>query len=146
VLSRTAPIDLLPTVAALVKTLAPSFQPSAIDARRFTEALQKLTAVKPASIDPDVAALALEFGGSLDNRASTLNVAVNGWGDRAALLAQGLLTIALKAIAWSGGHPSGPPASGKDRMTWIGRNAEARDLIVFVASESYGDARKRLGR
>jgi tetratricopeptide (TPR) repeat protein len=145
VLSRTAPIDLLPTVAALVKTLAPSFQPSAIDARRFTEALQKLTAVKPASIDPDVEALALEFGGSLDNRASTLNVAVNGWGDRAALLAQGLLTIALKAIAWSGGHPSGPPASGKDRMTWIGRNAEARDLIVFVASESYGDARRRLG-
>jgi tetratricopeptide (TPR) repeat protein len=144
VLSRTAPIDLMPLVAALIKTFAPSYQPSGIDARRFSESFQRLSAVKPASIDPDVSALALEFAGSLDNRASTLNVAINGWGDRAALLAQGYLTIALKAIAWAGGHPSGPPASGRDRMTWIGRNTEARDLIVFVASEGYGEACNRL--
>lgn len=145
-LSRTAPIDLLPVVAALVKIFAPSFEPKGVDAKRFAEALQKLQAVKPSAIDPDVSALALELGAGLDNRASTLNVAVNGWGDRAALLAQGHLTTALRAIAWAGGHPSGPPASGRDRMTWIGRNAEARDLIVFVASEDYGAARKRLGR
>ncbi len=30
-------------------------------------------------------------------------------------------------------------------MNWIGRNAEARDLIVFVASDAYGEAIKRLG-
>jgi len=146
VLSRTAPIDLLPLVAAMIKTFAPSFEPSGVDARRFSESMQKLSAFKPATSDPDTAALALEFAGGLDNRASTLNVAVNGWGDRAALLAQGYLTVALQAIAWAGGHPSGPPAGGRERLTWIGRNAEARDLIVFVASDSYGEARNRLGQ
>ena len=144
VLSRTAPIDLMPLVAALIKTIAPSYEPSGIDARRFSDSLQKLKAAKPQAIDPDTAALALEYASSLDNRASTLNIAINGWGDRAALLAQGDLPIALKGIAWAGGHPSGPPTSGRDRMNWIGRNAEARDLIVFIASDSYADACKRL--
>ncbi len=96
VLARTAPIDLVPTVAALVKTLAPSFQPVTIDARRFAEATQKLSAAKPATVDPDMTALALEVGGALDNRASTLNIAINGWGDRAALLAQGGLSAPEK--------------------------------------------------
>jgi hypothetical protein len=145
VLSRTAPIDLLPTVAAFIKTLSPEFSPSGVDPKRFSEALERLSKVKPARIGPDVTALAVDVGASLDNRASTVNVAVNGWGDRAALLAQGSLSTAIRAIAWAGGHPSGPPASGRDRSTWIGRNAEARDLIVFVASDEFGQARKRLG-
>ena len=145
VLSRTAPIDLLPTVAAFIKTLAPGFSPGSADPKRFADAFERLSKVKPASVDPDVAALAIEVGGALDNRASTVNVAVNGWGDRAALLAQGSLTTAIRAIAWAGGHPSGPPAKGRDRATWIGRNAEARDLIVFVASDEFGQVRERLG-
>lgn len=145
VLSRTAPIDLLPLVAALVKSFAPSYEPSGVDARRFAESMTKLSSVKPASIDQDTSELALEYAGTIDNRVSTLNVAVNGWGDRAAVLAQGRLNVALRGVAWAGGHPSGPPASGRERMTWIGRNAEARDLIVFVASEDYSEACKRLG-
>ncbi|MCU0691811.1 MAG: tetratricopeptide repeat protein, partial [Polyangiaceae bacterium] len=145
VLSRTAPIDLLPVVAAFIKGLAPSYVPSGVDPRRFDDAFERISAVRGASVEPDVAALALELGAGLDNRASTLNVAVNGWGDRAALLAQGSLESALNGIAWAGGHPSGPPSSGRDRMTWIGRNAEARELIVFLASDEYGEARSRLG-
>jgi hypothetical protein len=30
-------------------------------------------------------------------------------------------------------------------MTWIGRNAEARELVVFSVSDAYADARGQLG-
>ena len=110
VISRTAPIDLLPVVAALVKTFAPSYEPTGVDARRFAESMTKLSNVKPAAIEPSIGELALEYAGTIDNRVSTLNVAVNGWGDRAGVLAQGQLNTALRGVAWAGGHPSGPPA------------------------------------
>jgi tetratricopeptide (TPR) repeat protein len=145
VLSRTAPIDLLPLVAAFVKTLVPSYSPSGVDPKRFQDAVARFQQHAPAAIDPSAAALALEISGSLDNRASTLNIAVNGWGDRVALLATGNLNTAMHAIAWAGGHPSGPPAAPKDRTTWIGRNAEARELIVFVASDEFQELCTRLG-
>ncbi len=145
VLSRTAPIDLLPMVAAFVKSLVPSYTPSGVDPKRFEEAVGRFAQHKPAGLDPSVAALALELSRSLDNRASTLNVAVNGWGDRVALLATGSINIAIHGIAWAGGHPSGPPTAAKDRTTWIGRNAEARELIVFVASDEFQELSMRLG-
>ena len=40
----------------------------------------------------------------------------------------GDLNVAISGIAWAGGHTNAPPAAGKERMTWIGRNAEAREL------------------
>ena len=57
----------------------------------------------------------------------------------------GDLNVALTGIAWAGGHANAPPAAGKDRITWIGRNAEARELIVFSVSDAYADARGQLG-
>jgi hypothetical protein len=145
VLSRTAPIDLLPLVCALIKAYAPGFNPPAPDPKRFAEASAKIAKAKPAQVPPNVAALALEIGPTIDNRASTLGTAVNGLGDRAALLAFGRLAPALKGIAWAAGHPSGPPASGPERVTWIGRNAEARELVVFMVSDGFLEARRRSG-
>ncbi len=78
-----------------------------------------------------MALLVQEVIGSIGNRASTLNTVINGWGNRAGLLAMGDLNVAITGIAWAGGHANAPPAAGKDRMTWIGRNAEARELVVF---------------
>ena len=85
------------------------------------------------------------MGGVIGNRASTLNTVVNGWGNRVGLLVVGDLNAALTGIAWAGGHQSGPPPQGKERVTWIGRNAEARDLVVFAVSDAYADARSRAG-
>lgn len=144
-LSRTAPIDLLPMIAAFIKAFAPGFTPTGIDQRRFDESLGRINEVKPASVSSEVGALALELSGSVDNRMSMLNVAVNGWGDRAAFLAVGDLAAALRGIAWAGGHPSGPPSDARERVQWIGRNAEARDLLVFVASDEFLALRQRLG-
>jgi len=61
------------------------------------------------------------------------------------LLATGDPYIALDAIAWAGGNTQGPPAEGKDRIKWIGRQAEARDLIVFSVSDAFVQLREHLG-
>jgi len=87
----------------------------------------------------------LEVIGSLGNRASTLHTLVNGWGNRVALLAAGDLSIGLSAISRAAGHSTGPAASGPERITWIGRNAEARDLAVFSVSDAYAEVRAKLG-
>ncbi|AKT38058.1 tetratricopeptide repeat protein [Chondromyces crocatus] len=143
--SRTAPIDLWPMFAAFLKALNPSWTPQGVDASRLTEWYSKVTRAMGADADPQLAVLAADIVGSIGNRASTLNTAINSWGNRAALLASGDLNVAFTAIAWSGGHTNAPPAEGKERITWIGRNAEARDLIVFSVSDSFADARDRLG-
>jgi hypothetical protein len=90
-------------------------------------------------------ALASEVIGSIGNRASSLNTLANAWGSRTALLAVGDPNVALEAIAWANGSASGPPPSGPDRVKWIGRQAEARDLIAFSVSDAYTAARATLG-
>ncbi|WP_437571433.1 hypothetical protein [Sorangium sp. So ce542] len=143
--SRTAPIDLWPLLAAYLKALTPSWTPQGADAGRLREYQGRIERVTTGGLDPKLGVLAADVIGSIGNRASTLNTAINGWGNRAAFLAVGDLNIALTGIAWSGGHTNAPPAGGKDRVTWIGRNAEARDLIVFAVSDGLAEAREQLG-
>ena len=112
---------------------------------QFIYTMNRVSKVVPSNLDPQVRTLAADVIGNIGNRASTLNTAVNGWGARAGLLAVGDPNIALTGIAWAGGHPNAPPPAGKERLTWIGRNAEARELIVFSVSDAYADARARLG-
>ena len=144
-ISRTAPIDLWPLLAAYLKAHSPSWEPQGVDAGKLTDFYGKISRSRgQRAIDPQVALLASEVIGSIGNRASTLNTVINGWGNRAGLLAVGDLNVAITGIAWAGGHANAPPATGKDRMTWIGRNAEARELVVFSVSDAYADARGQL--
>ncbi|MBL8740446.1 MAG: tetratricopeptide repeat protein, partial [Myxococcales bacterium] len=145
VFARTAPIDLWPLLAAYLRVFQPQFSPQGVDSGRYNEAYGRLSRALPAGLGPDIGVLATDVIGSIGNRASTLNSAINGWGSRAGLLAVGDPNVALNSIAWAGGNANGPPEAGKDRLTWIGRNAEARDLIIFTVSAGYVDARARLG-
>ncbi len=144
-LSRTAPIDLWPLLAAYLKLHSPSFNPTGVDPGKLNDFHAKLSAVAPRVMDPQVNLLASEVIGSIGNRASSLSTLANAWGSRAALLATGDPYIALDAIAWAGGNTQGPPAEGKDRIKWIGRQAEARDLIVFSVSDAFVQLREHLG-
>jgi cellulose synthase operon protein C len=143
--SRTAPIDLWPLLAAYLKAFSPTWTPQGVEAARLNEAYGKITKALGGSPDPQLGLLAADVIGTIGNRASTLNTAINGWGNRAALLAMGDPNVALSGIAWASGNVNAPPAAGKDRTTWIGRNAEARDLVVFLVSDAYADARAQLG-
>jgi hypothetical protein len=144
-ISRTAPIDLWPLIAAFLSVFASNWQPPGIDAKKLAEAQQKIRGALVRRLDDDVPVLALEVIGSIGNRASQLGTAVNQWGNRTALLAVGSPGVALRAVALAGGHLEGPPDEQVERMKWIVRNPEARDLAVFSVSEQYSEARKKLG-
>jgi lipopolysaccharide biosynthesis regulator YciM len=144
-IARTAPIDLWPLLAAYLKSFSNSWSPQGVDQGKLTDFYGRISRAMPKSVDPQVNVLAAEVIGSIGNRAGTLNTVINGWGNRAGLLAVGDLNVAISGIAWAGGHANQPPASGKERVTWINRNAEARELVVFSVSDAYADARNKLG-
>ncbi len=144
-LTRTAPIDLWPLVGAYLKLHSPSFNPPGVDASKlagFHNAMLEAGMVSP---DPKLGLLASEVIRTIGNRASSLNAAANSWGTRVALLALGDPVLALRAVAWAAGTPEGPPTDGPERLRWISRQAEARDLIVFSVSEGYHESRAQLG-
>jgi hypothetical protein len=91
-----------------------------------------------------VPVLALEVIGNLGNRVSQLGTAIHQWGNRTGLLAVGSPNAALRGLALAAGQLAGPPP-GPERVKWVIRNPEARDLAVFSVSEPYAEARFRLG-
>lgn len=139
-LSRTAPIDLWPVLAALLSLFAENWQPQGADPKRFAVAQQRLRASLPRNLDDDVPVLALEVIGSIGNRASQLAASLHEWGSRTGLLAVGDPRAALRAIG--GGEL---PDDDAERAKWVTRNTEARDLAIFSVSEKYGQARQALG-
>ncbi|HET9954561.1 MAG TPA: hypothetical protein VFQ61_08650, partial [Polyangiaceae bacterium] len=145
VLARTPPIDLWPVLAALITQFAPSFSPQAVDARKLGEAKARIAAAAPTEVDNELVSLALEVSASIGNRASQLSTALYQWGNRTALLSVGDPSAALRAVALATTGNQGPPPNGPDRIKWIVRNAEARDLAIFSVSEGYSEARRRLG-
>lgn len=142
-IARTAPIDLWPLTAAFLGVFATNWQPQGVDAKRFAEARQRIQPAIPRNLDDDVPILALEVIGSIGNRASQLATTVNQWGNRAALLAIGSPSAALRGVATTLNQEL--PASGAERAKWVVRHPEARDLAVWSVSEPYAEARRRLG-
>jgi hypothetical protein len=142
-LSRLAPIDLWPVMAAFLSQFAPNWQPAAVDAKRMADARERIRPVMPRHVDDDVPVLALEVIGSIGNRASQLAISIGQWGDRAGLLAIGDPSVAIRGIAFAGGHNEGPPAEGPERLKWIVRNPEAGP--DFSVSDNYVEARRKLG-
>ncbi|HEU4404180.1 MAG TPA: hypothetical protein VFS43_02635 [Polyangiaceae bacterium] len=141
--ARTAPIELWPLVAAFLQTLAPHWQPQGVDPNKLQDYRARIQRSMPDALSNDASVLALEVISSLGNRASTLQTASNAWGNRSALLALGDIGLALSAIAAAAGLAGGPPPGGAERLTWVGRNAEARDLVIYSVSDAYFEARSR---
>lgn len=145
VFTRIPPVELWPITAALLKILAPSFQPQSADAGKLADAERKLRAALPPRLDDDVPTLALDVAGSIGNRASQLGQAVSQWASRAALLATGSPSASLRGLALVLGQTEGLPQDAAERLKWVLRNAEAKDVAVFSVSEAYADARRKAG-
>jgi hypothetical protein len=143
-LCRTAPIDLWPLVAGFLGIFAENWQPPGADARKADQAKQRIRAAMPEQLDSDVPILALEVIGSIGNRASQLGVATNQFGNRAGLVAVGNPSAALEGVALAVGQDKGLPSEPSERLKWIVRNSEARDLAVFSVSDQYLQARAAL--
>ena len=144
-LSRTAPIDLWPVLAAYLSVFAPNWIPQGVEAKKLSDAQRRIQAAVPPKLDDDVPVLALEVIGAIGNRASLLGTALHQWGNRTALLSAGSLVASLRGVSLAVGQPGGPPKEGPERVKWIVRNPEARDLATFCVGEQYAEARTRLG-
>lgn len=144
-LSRTAPVELWPVLAGYLSVLAPNWLPQGVDPKKLGEAQRRIQAQLPSKLDDDVPVLALEVIGAIGNRASLLGTSLHQWGNRTALLSAGSLVASLRGVALSSGLTAGPPENGPERVKWIVRNPEARDLATFSVSEQYTEARTRLG-
>ncbi len=143
-LARTTPIDLWPVLAALLQLLNPAFVPQAVDAKKLADARARLSSVMPSEIDHELPTLALEVSTHIGNRGTQLSTALYQWGTRVSLLAVGDPSATLRAIALGNATPL--PASGADRIKWIVRNAEARDVAIFSISDAYAEVRRRTRR
>ena len=143
-LSRTPPIELPAVMSAFLSLFAANWTPQGVDAKKLSDARAKLQQAMHTRLDDDVPVLALEVIGSLGNRVSQLGTAIHQWGDRTGLLAVGSPNAALRGLALVAGQLAGPP-SGPERVKWVIRNPEARDLAIFSVSEAYAEARSRLG-
>jgi hypothetical protein len=143
-LSRTPPIELPAVVSAFLSLFASNWTPQGVDAKKLSDARAKLEQAMRVRLDDDVPVLALEVIGTLGNRVSQLGTAIHQWGNRTGLLAVGSPNAALRGLALAAGQLAGPPA-GPERVKWVIRNPEARDLAVFSVSEGYAEARARLG-
>jgi len=144
-LSRTTPIDLWPVLAAYLSIFAPNWIPQGVEAKKLAEAQRRIQGVMPPKLDDEIPALALEVIGAIGNRASLLGTALHQWGNRTALLSAGSLVASLRGVSFAVGQPGGPPKEGPERVKWIVRNPEARDLATFCVGEQYAEARSRLG-
>ncbi len=143
--ARIAPIDLWPATAALLSALAPGFQAQGVDAAKLADAKRRIDASLPPRRDEELATLALEVGGAIGNRASQLGQAVGQWASRTALLAVGSPSIALRGVALSLGQGEPPPTDPTERMKWVLRQPEAKDLATFSVSDGYAEARRQVG-
>ncbi len=143
-LSRTAPIDLWPLMAGLLNIFAANWEPQGADPRKTAQASQRIRAAMTGTLDSDVPVLALEVIGSIGNRASQLGLATNQFGNRTALLAVGDPSAAMQGIALAAGQEKGLPGQENERIRWIVRSSEARDLAVFSVSDAYFQARQAL--
>jgi len=149
--ARIPPIELAAVVSGLLAVFAPNWTPQGVDAKKVAEAQKRIQAAVQRKLDDDVPVLALEVIGSLGARATQLGTALQQWGSRTGLLAVGDPFSALRALGLAAGGASGAsssagiPAEGAERLKWIVRNPEARDLTVYSVSDQYAEARARVG-
>ena len=142
-LARTAAVDLGPLMAAYLSTFLPDWQPMSVDLKKVDDYKRQLVQHLPNASDFDIAQLAQDVAVALGNRASQLGEAVNEWGSRTALLSLGDPAVALRAIAATVENSKLPEADVAERVKWIMRHAEARNTIVFAASDAYLRLRAR---
>lgn len=143
-LARSSPQELFPLTIAYLQSIHPGAPSFGIDTSQVEVFADKIAPKLAGRVDDELRALALEVADSLGSRTSALQSALYAFGNRTALLAIGDPVAGLTATAFASGDPSALPQGGRERVSWIARNAEARDLVVFSVGETYARARALL--
>ena len=145
-LARAAAVDLWPLLAGYLGVFLPNWQPAGVDARRLDETKQAVSSVLGSAFTHDTSALAQDVVVALGNRASQVGEAVNEWGSRTALMALGDPANALDALALGSSTVPLPKDGVHDRVKWINRHPEVRNLTIFAVSDGFQQLRAQLLR
>ncbi len=145
VIARTSPVELVPLFGGLISSLVPdgALQPG-VDARKARDAAERIGPALSPEVIEELAPLAREIAPLVSTRSSQIGTAVLQWASRTALLAAGDLHTLLTAVSRAAGGATQLPPTGPERLRFIVRNAEARDVSIFSVSDHYAEARKRL--
>jgi cellulose synthase operon protein C len=143
-LARVPAVEIWPLLSAYLGVFLPNWQPPAVDAKRFEEAKQRIEATLASAFTHDMSALAQDVVLALGNRVTQIGEAANEWGSRTALLALGNPEDALDALALTASAPALPKDNPADRVKWINRHAEARNLMIFAVSDGFLQLRSQL--
>ena len=143
-LARLPALEIWPLLAAYLGVFLPDWQPPSLDPKRFEEAKQRILTTLASAFTHDMAALAQEVVVALCNRASQVGDAVKEWGSRTALLALDNPSDALDALAITANAPPLQKDNPSERVKWINRHAEARNLMIFAVSEDFLQLRAQL--
>ncbi|MGD0675377.1 MAG: tetratricopeptide repeat protein [Polyangiaceae bacterium] len=144
-LGRTESADLPVVVSAWLKALNPGWQPQGVATALLNAAVARVHAALPRVVDADIGTLALEASATMDGRQATLSFSALTWANRVALLALGDPAAALDAIAMASGLHGGAPSDPLERVAWVSRNLEARDLVAFGVTDAFAQARALVG-
>jgi len=142
-LARSRPEDAWPMIVALMSIFAPNYRPQGVDQRKILQARALVEqGLARTGYDPDVPALVLETIAALRRQTEGLAEAPRLLVNRAAMLLAGGPGAALLAMSFGDKKPL--PESGPSRYRWIDAHAEAKDLLLFCASDECATALARL--
>jgi hypothetical protein len=143
-IARSRVEDTWPMLASMLLLFAPQFRPKNVDLRKATQARALVEqGLSRVGYDGDVPVLALETIGSLGDSGENVGEAIRLLASRAALLGMGSPHAALLAI--SAGSDKPIPDQGPARFRWFESHLEARDLLLFLTTDAYAEARGRVG-
>lgn len=142
--ARSRAEDTWPMLAALLMLFAPNWRPADADARKIALARAQIErGLGATGYEDDVPVLVLEAIGGAGGQLSHLGEAGRLMANRAALLGVGSPTATLTAFSALSDKPLAD--SGPSRERWLNGHAEARDLLLFAASDAHAEARVRVG-
>jgi hypothetical protein len=142
--ARSRAEDTWPMLAALLNLFAPNWRPGDVDVQKAGLARKQIErGLGATGYDDDVPVLVLEAIGGAGGQLSHLGEAGRLLANRAALLGVGNPSAALDAFSALSDKPLAE--SGPSRWRWIGAHVEARELLLFSATDAYADARTKLG-
>ncbi|MBM4357244.1 MAG: hypothetical protein FJ096_03960 [Deltaproteobacteria bacterium] len=144
-LTRIAPIDQVPTLAAYLRLHEPALEVPGTDPSRVAEIEATLRSAGGdrfvAAQHAELARAALEVVGA---RGAALGATATAWSWHVATLATGELGLVFDAMSFAT-SAVGAPSSEAERLRWLGKHVEARELLGFLVGEAYLEARSRLG-
>lgn len=144
-LARTSPIEQWPVLAAYLRLHEPKLVPLNVDPTKLDELEARMRGATPSFVpDPRLAALARTVFDSMGHRGSSLGGSGLSWSWRVAAMAHGDIGVTLDAMALAVGTTPLPQA-GLDRIRWLTKQPEARDLFGFLVSDAHLAVRSRLG-